>query len=168
MKPYNTAGREIGEDESMGPTRTSLLLLSLTSTTIWAEAKLGKALTLDQPSSVAQVLQNPTEGKTVQIKGKITEVCQMMGCWMALADVSDGTKTIRIKVEDGDIVFPKDGAGKIAIAEGKLIKQELTRDQVIAKAKHEAEEQGRKFDPKKIKQGSTFYEIQGTGAVIVD
>ena len=150
--------------------RTSLLLLVVTSTTIWAEAKLGKPLTLNPPSSVSQVLQNPGEytGKTVQVKGKITEVCQAMGCWMALADVADGSKTIRIKVEDGDIVFPKDGAGKIAIAEGKLIKHELTRDQVIAKAKHEAEEQGRKFDPKKIKQGSISYEIQGTGAVIVD
>ena len=78
------------------------------------------------------------------------------------------SKTIRIQVKDGDIVFPKDSAGKIAIAEGVLTKQELTRDQVIAKAKHEAEEQGRKFDPKKVKQGATYYEIQGTGAIITE
>ena len=92
----------------------------------------------------------------------------MMGCWMALVDPNDPTQSIRVKVQDGDIVFPKDSAGKIAVAEGILTKQELTRAQVIAKAKHEAEEQGRKFDPKQVKQVTTYYEIRGTGAVIND
>ena len=45
------------------------------------------------------------------MKGKVTEVCQMMGCWMSLADVASG-KLIMIKVNDGDIVFPKDSIGK--------------------------------------------------------
>lgn len=147
-----------------------ILLLTLTSTLTWADSKLGKPLTLDQPSSIQQILQNPGDyaGKTVQIKGKITEVCQMMGCWMALADTTDSTQSIRVQVKDGDIVFPKDSAGKIAIAEGTLTKQDLSREQVVAKAKHEAEEQGRKFDPKKITKGSTYYEIKGSGAVITD
>jgi len=145
-----------------------ILLLALTSAAVWAESKLGKPLTLAQPSAIHTILATPADftGKTVQVKGKITEVCQMMGCWMALVDPDDSTKTIRISVEDGDIVFPKDSAGKTAIAEGTLAKQDLTRDQVIAKAKHEAEEQGRKFDPKQVKQGATYYEIRGTGAII--
>lgn len=154
----------------MALTRSSLLPLAVISTAVWADSKLGKPLTLDQPIAIRQVLQSPADyvGKTVQVKGKVTDVCQMMGCWMALVDPTDSTKSIRVQVKDGDIVFPKDSAGKIAIAEGTLTKQDLTRDQVIAKAKHEAEEQGRKFDPKKVKQGATYYEIQGTGAVIND
>lgn len=151
-------------------TTRSVFILTLTVSAIWAESKLGKPLTLGQPTSIQQILNSPADyaSKTVQVKGKITEVCQMMGCWMALVDPNDATKSIRVQVKDGDIVFPKDSAGKIAIAEGTLIKQELTRGQVIAKAKHEAEEQGRKFDPRKVKQGATYYEIQGTGAVIAD
>ena len=154
----------------MALTRSSLLPLAVISTAVWADSKLGKPLTLDQPIAIRQVLQSPADyvGKTVQVKGKVTDVCQMMGCWMALVDPTDSTKSIRVQVKDGDIVFPKDSAGKIAIAEGTLTKQDLTRDLVIAKAKHEAEEQGRKFDPKKVKQGATYYEIQGTGAVIND
>jgi Domain of unknown function (DUF4920) len=154
----------------MVTTTRRFLLLALTSAAAWAESKLGKPLTLNQPSAIREILATPAEftGKTVQVKGKITEVCQMMGCWMALVDPADSTKTIRIDVHDGDIVFPKDSAGKMATAEGILIKQELTRDQVIAKAKHEAEEQGRKFDPKQVKQGATYYEIRGAGAVIAD
>ena len=148
----------------------------LTAVFVWtgavvaAESQLGKPFTLDRPKAIHEVLASAADntGKTVQVKGKITEVCQMMGCWMALVDPADSTQTIRIEVEDGDIVFPKDSAGKMAVAEGILNKQELTRDETVAKARHEAEEQGRKFDPKSIQHGSTYYEIHGTGALIVE
>jgi hypothetical protein len=65
-------------------------------------------------------------------------------------------------------VFPKEAVGKMATAEGELKKFELTKEQAIARAKHEAEEQGRKFNPASVKGGATIYQIQGTGAVIVD
>jgi len=131
-----------------------------------AELKLGKPLAVKDPVSVATLLSHAGDyaGKTVQVKGKIAEVCQMMGCWMDLTN-DDGQK-VRIKVEDGDIVFPKDSAGKQAVAEGKFARIELTREQAVAQAKEEAEEKGRKFDPSSVKGGITIYQIQGTGAVI--
>lgn len=131
-----------------------------------ADLKLGKPLQSDRPISIATLLEKPADytGKTVQVKGKITEVCQMAGCWMNL---TDGEKMVRIKVDDGDIVFPKDSAGKMAIAEGTFSKIETTRDQAIAQAKHEAEESGKKFDPAKVKTAKTTYQIAGTGAVIL-
>lgn len=129
--------------------------------------QLGKPLTLASPSTVASVVEQAPRlvGKTVQVKGKVTEVCQMMGCWMALKDI-DSDAMLRVKVNDGDIVFPKESVGKVAVAEGKLAKFELTREQALARAKHEAEEQGRKFDPKSVTRGETIYQIQGTGAVV--
>ena len=89
----------------------------------------------------------------------------MMGCWMALVD-PDTQAMIRVKVQDGDIVFPKESVGKMALAEGKLIRLILSREQAIARARHEAEEQGRKFDPSKITSGATIYQLQGSGASI--
>ena len=83
-------------------------------------------------------------GKTVQAKGRVTEVCQKMGCWMNLADESG--KLVRIKVTDGEIVFPKTAIGKSAIAEGKFAKLDLSKDQTVAIRKHEAEENGKAFD----------------------
>jgi len=144
----------------------SAFCLLVAATVCLAEVKLGKPLTLKEPISVEKLLSAPDSyvGKTVQVKGKVTEVCEMMGCWMNLSDGS--AKMIRIKVNDGDIVFPKDAPGKMAVAEGKLSKQELSKEQVIASAKHEAEEQGRKFDPSTVKSGKTVYQIDGTGAVI--
>jgi hypothetical protein len=132
-----------------------------------ADVRLGKPLTLNEPVAVAALMSAPDAqvGKVVQVKGKVTEVCSRMGCWMQL---TDGAQTVRIKVNDGDIVFPKAAVGKTVIAEGTLKKFELTREQAIAQARHQAEEHGGKFDPKTIKGGVTMYQIAGTGAVIFE
>ena len=133
-----------------------------------ADLKLGKPLTAGEPMPLATLLAKPADyaGKTVQVKGRITEVCEMMGCWMDL--VNDQGQKIRIKVNDGEIVFPKEALGKMAIAEGKLQKLELSKEQAIAEAKEEAEEKHRKFDPASVKGPVSFYQIQGTGAVILE
>ena len=133
-----------------------------------ADQKLGRPLTQKETLTLAAIFEQPGSfvGKTVQVKGKVTEVCQMAGCWMNLTD--DQGHLLRIKVQDGDIVFPKESVGKSAIAEGKLERYELTRDQVVQQAEHEAEESGRKFDPSSVKSGKTVYQIAGSGAVVLD
>jgi len=142
----------------------SILGLGLLSA---AEIKLGKPLAAKEPMSLATLLAHPDDyvGKTVQVKGKIVEVCQMMGCWMDLTN--DAGQKIRIKVNDGEIDFPKDGAGKMAVAEGKLTKSELSKEQAIARAKEEAEDKGKAFDPASVTGPQTIYQIQGSGAIIL-
>lgn len=145
----------------------SVLLLSAALLSA-ADLKLGKPLTLPQPMPLATLMAKPADyvGKTVQVKGKIVEVCEAMGCWMDL--VNDDGQKVRIKVNDGEIEFPKDASGKMAIAEGSLTRLELTKEQAIARAKEEAEEKKRKFDPASVKGPMTIYQIQGTGAVILN
>ena len=142
----------------------SILALGLLSA---GENKLGKPLTVKEPMPLATLLAHPDEyvGKTVQVKGKIVEVCQMMGCWLDLTN--DEGQKLRIKVNDGEIEFPKDAAGKLAVAEGKFTRSELTREQAVERAKEEAEEKGAKFDPASVKGPVTIYQIQGSGAVIL-
>src|SRR5689334_7687200 len=110
-----------------------------------AEVKLGKPLTVKEPMPLATLMTSANDyvGKTVQVRGKVTEVCQMMGCWMELTN--DSGQHVRIKVDDGVIVFPKDSAGKMAVAEGKVTRTELTREQAVAQAKEEAADRGKKF-----------------------
>ncbi|MBX5495947.1 MAG: DUF4920 domain-containing protein [Bryobacteraceae bacterium] len=133
-----------------------------------ADLPLGKPLTLKSPMTVAKLMERPDAfvGGIVQVKGRVTEVCQRMGCWMNLVDPG-GEKAVRIKVADAEIVFPKDSIGKMAVAEGKLVKLELTREQAVTRARHEAKEMGRSFDPNTIKKGVIIYQIQGTGAVLL-
>lgn len=103
-------------------------------------------------------------GKTLRVEGLVTDVCPKRGCWMDLA--GDGA-TVRVKVDDGVIVFPLDAKGKQAMAEGVFSKIEQTREQALAYAQHMAEERGEKFDPEKHKDIPTvIYQLKGTGAVI--
>ena len=88
----------------------------------------------------------------------------MMGCWLDLTN-EEGQK-VRIKVNDGEIEFPKDAPGKIAVAEGRFDKIELTKEQAAARAEEEAKDKGKKFDPASVKGPVTIYQIQGSGAVL--
>ncbi len=133
------------------------------------DENLGAPLLLKTQTPIAELLAKPARfvGRSVQVKGKITDVCQKMGCWMMLSDAASGA-SIRIKVKDGEIVFPKDSVGKSAVAEGSFQEIKLTRAQAVERAKEEAEEKGRKFDPASVKGPLTIYQIQGTGAVILE
>ena len=147
--------------------RLLTISLLLASGALAADQKLGKPLALSETTPLAQIEAHPEKyvGKLVQVRGRVSEVCQAMGCWMNIVDPV-GERSIRIKVNDGEIVFPESAVGKLAVAEGKLVKLELTREEAVAQAQHEAEEQGRKFDPKSIRKGVTMYMLQGAGAVI--
>ena len=101
-------------------TKFCALLVLCASIGVAAETRLGSPLTLKEQVAIDKLLADPAAyaGKTIQVKGKVTAVCEHMGCWMKLA--SESGKTVRIQVEDGVIVFPKEAVGKIAIAEGKF------------------------------------------------
>jgi len=84
-----------------------------------------------------------------------------------LTDTATGA-AVRIQVNDGEIVFPKDSVGKIAIAEGTFTETKLTREQAVERARRQAEEQGRKFDPSTVKGPVTSYQVEGAGAIILE
>ena len=148
--------------------RYLLSFLLLAALSFAGDLKLGAPLALKAPTPIQDLNAKPADfvGKTVQVKGKVTEVCQSMGCWMMIVDPATKA-SVRIKVKDGEIVFPKDAAGKLALAEGKYTKIELTKEQALAQARHEAEENGKPFDPASVTGPATIYQIAGTGAVIL-
>ena len=85
---------------------------------------------------------------------------------MTIASTKDASKEIRIKVEDGVIVFPAKAKGKHAIAEGVLGKIEMSLEQTVQYGKHLAEEQGKEFHSETVKEPLSYFQIQGSGAVI--
>lgn len=84
------------------------------------ETKLGAGVALKEATPIAKLLETPEAfvGKTVRIDGVATSVCEDMGCWMAVAAEGDAEKAVRVKVEDGVIVFPMSAKGKKVSAEG--------------------------------------------------
>jgi RecJ-like exonuclease len=146
--------------------KTFFVLIAAAGFVCAADAPYGKPLTLKEPMTLAALMSKADDyaGKTVQVKGKVTEVCQAMGCWLNL--VNDEGQHIKFEAHDAGISFPKDVVGKTAIAEGKFTKTEMTREQAIAEAKEHAKDSGKPFDESKVKAG-VEYSIEGAGAVIL-
>ncbi|RUO35975.1 hypothetical protein CWE13_10560 [Aliidiomarina shirensis] len=65
--------------------------------------------------------ENPNSyiGKTILVEGVITNSCENMGCWMTLKTSSDH-ELFRIKVNDGEMVFPIEARGRTAWAYGSI------------------------------------------------
>ena len=96
---------------------------------------------------IAELIKNKNRhlNKTVKVEGLISEVCPMRGCWLELKTIN-GPQKIRVKVTDGDIVFPLSAEGKNIVAEGKFSILELDKEQALNWKKHLAEEKGKSLD----------------------
>ena len=60
--------------------------------------------------SAAELLADPGrfEGQTVQITGRVADVCSKAGCWMV---ISEGDKSMRVLMKDHSFAVDKQGAG---------------------------------------------------------
>ena len=129
----------------------------------------GEPLTLTDLTPVSAILDDPQSwvGQRVLIQGTVVEVCENKGCWMDIASDREMEK-IQVKVDDGVIVFPLTARGKAALVEGLVEVLELTHEQALEQAKHEAEEHGHEFDPSTVTGPQTIYRVRGIGAVVAD
>ena len=126
------------------------------------ETKLGNGVTLKESTSIKALVEQPAAhvGKTVRIDGVATAVCTHMGCWMAVAaEGAEGTaedQTVRLKVDDGVIVFPVTAKGRKVSAEGMFEAVGSggdSKDAAIEHAAHDA-------------KASQQYQLKATGAIV--
>lgn len=133
------------------------------------EVTLGAGVEITEETAVAAILAAPDDyvGRAVAVRGEVTEVCDKAGCWLELR-ATDGDARIRVKVDDGVIVFPLWARGHAARAQGSVEKLELSRDDYVLFREHEAHEGGGDFDPATVTGDGPFavYRIRGTGAAI--
>ena len=106
--------------------------------------------------------------KEVKVRGLVNEVCPMRGCWLEVVD-ENGIDKLRIKVTDGDIVFPLSAKGRNIEAEGQFSILTLNKQQAKNWKKHLAAEKGIEIDTSEIilSQNDYFeYRLNTTGAKI--
>ncbi len=145
-----------------------ILLFLFISVIAYSQAdKYGKEISLTEKTSISTILAQPEKyvGKTVLVEGEILEVCAMAGCWMELKSDAENQK-VKIKVKDGDIVFPVEAKGKSALVEGTVYQIDLTKEEAIEYYQHVAAEQGTEFDAATVTGPITLYQIKGIGAEI--
>ena len=155
----------------MGRILKLLLIIFISANIVFAviddKDKYGKDITLKEKTNISDILSNPEDyvDKTVLIEGEVLDVCPMAGCWIEVASSVEGEK-IKVKVKDGEIVFPVEAKGKNALVEGKVYKIELTVEEAVEYYQHQAEERGDEFDPSTVTEAVTIYQIKGLGAEI--
>jgi len=82
--------------------------------------RLGTPLGGSQKVSLAEVAKSSARyaNKRVITEGKVTAVCQAMGCWMEIGD-SDGQAHVRMSGHG--FFVPKTAAGRRAVVEGTVL-----------------------------------------------
>ena len=150
-----------------------LLLASLYSQTLAPKNSVenfGSELSNTTVSPIEELLNNPSNhlGNNVTIKGEIVNEYTKMGCWIEVKDFNT-EKIIRVKVKDGEIIFPKDSKNKEVLVEGIFSKLDFTEEQAIQWKIHLAEEKGLQLSSEDITLNASDlveYRLQGLGAQI--
>jgi hypothetical protein len=141
----------------------------LAATAFAEPVQVGAAVDVDTVTPIAALLAAPSDfaGQVVRVEGEVRGVCTRMGCWIDLGD--EAGNRVRVKVEDGVLVFPADSVGKPATAQGTVTIQEMAREQYVAWQQHLVEEGGEPFDESTVGPGPIeVVQIAGTGATIGD
>ena len=136
------------------------VLAAATAAVSAQDTKLGSGVTLKDPTPIKALIEKPGDyvGKTVRVDGVATAVCESMGCWLAVGDDdAKDARTVRLKVEDGLIVFPVSAKGKKVSAEGVF-------EEIAPKDEHGAE--AATEHAKADSEASKKYQIKATGAII--
>ncbi|MBM74772.1 MAG: hypothetical protein CMK59_05180 [Proteobacteria bacterium] len=115
----------------------------------------GSPFTLDEIIPASQLLNAPTEyvGKNIRIEGKVSDVCQKMGCWLV---ISDENKHMRITTKNHGFFVNKQGAGSQCEIEGEVISREIDPDRT---AHFESESADGAPIPEKEATENIVYEI---------
>ncbi len=133
-----------------------------------AGSKFGEPMSSElEPTPIASILDDPDAwaGKRVRVAGEVSGVCAHQGCWIDLVSADD--VTLRVKVDDGVIVFPPEAKGHAAVAEGEVEILEMERAPYEAWLRHVAGEEGREFDPAEVGDGPyRIVRLRGSGAEI--
>ena len=115
----------------------------------------GLEFTLNDSIPAGTVLTNPDEyvGKTIRVTGKVSDVCQKMGCWMV---ITDADQHMRITTKDHKFFVAKDGAGAMCDLEGTVVKREANPERT---AHYKSEQSEGAPMPEAEEAGQATYEI---------
>ncbi|MFZ1291862.1 MAG: DUF4920 domain-containing protein [Melioribacteraceae bacterium] len=128
--------------------------------------KYGNEISLKDITLISKIMENPESfvGKKVLVEGNVVAVCEKRGCWINLSSDKE-FETMRIKVNDGEIVFPMEAKGKKALVEGEVYSIVVEGEDCGGDcADEKKEDKNHKCEHEKTTK--KVYQIKGLGAVI--
>lgn len=147
----------------------TISFLTATSTLALADQSFGSGADKTKLVKISTILTTPEKyvDQQVTVQGAIVKVCKKRGCWMELASDKQ-YKTLRIKVRDGDMVFPMTAMGKTAFATGVLKAIPLDLETSLRYLAYQAKEMDEEFDPASVTEPITIYQVSPSGVSIED
>lgn len=79
-----------------------------------------------------------TDSTNVTVRGTVSEVCQMKGCWMTMVQ-ADGSEGMMVRFKDYGFFMPKDISGREVVMHGKAFYRTTSVDEL----RHYAEDAGK-------------------------
>ncbi|MGX9461977.1 DUF4920 domain-containing protein [Shewanella sp. A14] len=148
---------------------TTLLLGTILTTAQADTLNFGEGVQHELLTPVSTLMATPEQylDKTVTIEGTIVAVCEKRGCWMNIAS-DERFQSLKIKVQDGEMVFPLSARGKKALATGKLQALKYNLEQTREIKAYYAKEAGETFLPASVTEPMTMYQMVPSGVSIVD
>jgi hypothetical protein len=145
----------------------TICMMTLTTPTFAQMQRFGTAVDLAVLTPVSRIVAAPDQflDKQVTVQGRIHSVCSNKGCWMQL-ESDQASQQFKIKVRDGDMVFPVSARGKTAFATGKLHKTVLDLESSREHLADIAQRQQKSFDPASVTQPLVLLQLVPTGVEI--
>lgn len=135
------------------------LLVAVAGAAVAKDKVYGKGVSEGEITKISTIMDDTEayQGKNVRISGTAVAICTHRGCWVDVSSDREG-ETLRVKVPDGVIVFPKSIIGKPITAEGVFTANHVTADNHKCSRDHEGGEEAVTC--------TTSYQISGVGAVV--
>ncbi len=145
----------------------SVILIAAATPAQAGDRIFGDGITASDTLLVSTLLAHPDDyvGQLVRVEGIAVDVCTHRGCWVNVSSDVEGD-VVRVKVKDGEIVFPPEILGSTIVAEGIWTANELDLETTKMVCERDAKAEGKKFDPSSVTECMTLYQITGTGAVV--
>ncbi|MEN8192303.1 MAG: DUF4920 domain-containing protein [Bacteroidota bacterium] len=143
---------------------TFILLVSLQAEDT---KKYGEDIALTEKTKISDIVKSPQDfvGEKVLVEGTVVNVCAKRGCWIELASDKE-FESIRVKVQDGVIVFPMEAKGKKALVEGEVYSFEYEVEAECSGSGCKENEEKHEDCEHHKKETKTIYQIRGIGAEI--
>ncbi len=127
----------------------------------------GMGLTLTEFTAISTILADPQSflDQKVLVRGEAVAVCTKMGCWVELKG-DEPYQSLKVKVEDGEIVFPASCQGHEIVVEGVVQRLEYPVETHRKYLAAQAEQKGEAFDPETVTEPLVVWQLRGLGARI--
>jgi hypothetical protein len=144
-------------------------LLTFSDLALAKNINFGTEVDAENVTKISTIMAQPDKylSSPVTIKGTVVGVCKKRGCWMTIAS-DKRFENLRIKVRDGDMVFPMSAKGSQAIATGKLNKIEFDLERTKQIKAQQAIAKNEVFDPASVTEPLVIYQLVPTGVSILD